>query len=264
MKYPDYGNWVSNIFMRRLFIALGITLVAAVFSYIFSFSGTAWLAFAIRLLLSAFLLAVIFFTTVMFLARKQFSYNGGMVSSKVLDRLLSFVSKEGELKALDIGCGSGALSIKLAKKFPFSTVTGIDYWGESWGYSLRLCNANAEAENVKDRVEFFKGDAARLSFDDECFDIAVSNFVFHEVKSEKNKRNVVKEALRVVKKGGSFAFQDLFEMKSIYGDFDEFMQEIGAEVSELHFVDTSKEPYVQGVLKLPFMLGRTGIIYGIK
>lgn len=40
-------------------------------------------------------------------------------------------------------------------------------------------------------------------------DAAVSNFVFHEVRTQPDKRQVVREALRVVKKGGSFAFQDM-------------------------------------------------------
>jgi len=49
----------------------------------------------------------------------------------------------------------------------------------------------------------------------------VSNLVFHEVKDTEDKRLVVKEALRVVKKGGDFAFQDLFHEEKIYGDIDD-------------------------------------------
>ena len=36
----------------------------------------------------------------------------------------------------------------------------------------------------------------------------MSNFVFHEVRSAKDKRDVVREALRVIKPRGAFAFQE--------------------------------------------------------
>jgi ubiquinone/menaquinone biosynthesis C-methylase UbiE len=39
----------------------------------------------------------------------------------------------------------------------------------------------------------------KLPFADEHFDAVVSNFVFHEVKDVKDKRAVIKEALRVLK-----------------------------------------------------------------
>ncbi len=56
-------------------------------------------------------------------------------------------------------------------------------------------------EGIADRVTFQKGDAAKLDFADETFDAAVSNFVFHEgAFRKKDKRDVVREALRVVKK----------------------------------------------------------------
>jgi len=130
-------------------------------------------------------------------------------------------SSEGQ--ALDIGCGNGALTIKLANRFPGARVTGIDYWGEKWAYSKNTCEANAKAEKVADRVVFQKASATKLPFEDEHFDVAVSNLCFHEVGDAKDKREVIREALRVVKKGGKFAFQDLFLLKQVYGDKDELM-----------------------------------------
>ena len=65
----------------------------------------------------------------------------------------------------------------------------------------------------------------------------MSNFVFHEVRSAKDKRDVVKEALRVVKKGGAFSFQDMFSQKALYGDMDEFVRILKAEgISEVHYI----------------------------
>ena len=77
---------------------------------------------------------------------------------------------------------------------------------------------------VADHIAFQKGDAAKLDFPDETFDAVVSNFVFHEVRTAKDKRDVVKEALRVLKKGGVFSFQDMFSQKALYGDMEEFVR----------------------------------------
>ena len=87
----------------------------------------------------------------------------------------------GKGRALDIGCGNGALTIKLAQKYPAAQIIGIDYWGRSWEYSKHACERNAEIAGVSERVTFQKASAASLPFDDGYFDAAVSNFVFHMV-----------------------------------------------------------------------------------
>ena len=55
---------------------------------------------------------------------------------------------DGKGKILDIGTGSGSLIIKLAKTFPKSFLTGIDYWGGNWEYSKAQCQQNAEIEGA--------------------------------------------------------------------------------------------------------------------
>ncbi|MCK4730978.1 MAG: methyltransferase [Methanophagales archaeon] len=41
--------------------------------------------------------------------------------------MIDKLSWDGQKKALDVGTGNGGCAIKVAKKFPDSTVTGIDY-----------------------------------------------------------------------------------------------------------------------------------------
>lgn len=55
---------------------------------------------------------------------------------------------DGKGKILDIGTGSGSLIIKLAKNFPKSFLTGIDYWGGNREYSKAKCQQNAEIEGA--------------------------------------------------------------------------------------------------------------------
>jgi len=245
----DYGNWVS----RRLIYfpaALAVIFVAlSFFSYYF------------LIIALPFLIITAYFTYAYF----EFSPAGGDIQARIRAFVLDRLEWDGKGKALDIGCGNGALTVGLAKKYPDAVVTGIDYWEGKWEYSLAACEKNAAIEGVADRVKFQKASAVSLPFEDWAFDAAISNFVFHEVKDAKNKRDVVKEALRTVKKGGYFAFQDLFPVKSLYGDIDNLLEEIKSwGIEDVRYVNTSNADFIPALLKLPFMVGSIGIIYGRK
>ena len=246
---PDYGNWVST----KLVYVPG--LIAAFL---------AALSFMIPLLLGLALLSFLCFGYFAY-ARYRFSPKGGNIQARIIDLALSHVRWNGKGKAIDIGCGNGPLTIGLAKDYPDATITGIDYWGPAWEYSKDLCERNAQLEGVTQRVTFQMASASDLPFDDETFDLGVSNLVFHEVKDLANKREVIKEALRVVKKGGRFVFQDLFLLKRLYGEIDDLLETIRSwGIEEVEFVNTSKSEFIPKPLKLPFMVGRIGILHGKK
>jgi SAM-dependent methyltransferase len=104
-----------------------------------------------------------------------------------------------------------------------------------------------------------------LPFDDEYFDVAVSNFVFHMVGYSKDKREVIREALRVVKKGGKFSFQDEFLVKQLFGDINDLIETIKSwGISKVEFVQTRDSEFIPRTLKLPFILGTVGLIRGEK
>ena len=78
---------------------------------------------------------------------------------------------------------------------------------------------------------------------------------------------MVKEALRVVKKGGVFSFQDIFSQKALYGDMDEFVRELKAEgISEVYYIGNleKKLDFIPGYVKTPWMISGMGILYGRK
>jgi ubiquinone/menaquinone biosynthesis C-methylase UbiE len=248
-KKADYGNWVSKRLIYIPALLAVIFLVLSVFSYFF------------LILFLPFLIISTYFAY----AYYRFSPAGGDIQAKIREFVLDRLEWDGRGTALDIGCGNGALAVQLAKKYPDADVIGIDYWGGKWDYSLGACEKNAEKEGVLSRMQFQRASASRLPFEDGYFDAAVSNFVFHEVKDAENTRDVIKEAIRVVKKGGFFAFQDLFPLKKIYGDLDNLLAEIQSwDVDEVKYVDTSNADFIPAALKLPFMVGATGIIYGRK
>jgi ubiquinone/menaquinone biosynthesis C-methylase UbiE len=198
-------------------------------------------------------------------ARYQFSPRGGNVQNQIWELVLSNFAWNGEGQALDIGCGNAPLTIKLARKYPRARIIGIDYWGKKWEYSKSICEKNAGIEGVEKRVSFQKASAAQLPFKDEYFDAAVSNLVFHEVSESRDKREVIREALRVVKKGGKFAFQDLFLLKRIYGEPDQLLSTIQSwGIKKVEFKRTYEAAFIPTMLKLPFMVGAIGIISGEK
>ena len=245
----DYGNWVSR---RLIYIP---AILAAVFF------GLSYLSLFFLIGAVLFLIPLVYFVYAYF----QFSPRGGDLQAKIGNLVLNKLSWDGNGKLLDIGCGNGALAIEAAKKYPNAEIAGIDYWGGQWEYSKKTCERNAEIANVADRTAFYKASAAQLPFEDETFDVAVSNFVFHEVQDVKDKRLVIREALRVLKKDGIFVFHDLFLWERIYGEPQDLLATIkGWGIQDVKLSNTSQETFVPGAMKLPFMLGKVGIIHGKK
>jgi len=249
-KTVEYGNWVS----LRLVLMPGVLALLL--------GGSAVFLPPLGIAAGFFLLVSAYFAY----ARYAFSPKGRDIQAKALDLVLSHVPEgDGEGKALDIGCGSGALAIRIAKRYPNARVVGIDRWSGGWGSSKRLCERNASLEGVAERVSFEAADAASLPFDDEAFDLAVSNFVFHEVRGVRDKRRLLNEALRVVKAGGCFVFQDLFLWRLVYGEIDDLLDTVRSwGVESVEFIDTSGSAFIPRTLKLPFMLGTAGILRGKK
>lgn len=246
---PDYGNWVSA---RLLYIPGLATIVLAGLSLVFP------------VLLAVALFPLLCFAYFVYL-RYRFSPRGGNVQARIRGLILGYLHWDGQGKVIDIGCGNAPLTISLAKKYPNAKITGIDYWGPGWGYSKTICERNAEIEGVGQRVSFQMASAAALPFDDDAFDVAVSNLVFHEVKDARDKRDVIREALRIVRKGGIFVFQDLFLWKRIYGEIDDLLETIRSwGIEKVEFVNTTDLQVIPKAFKLPFLIGTMGILYGKK
>lgn len=246
---PVYGNWLNPKFIQVPGL-IGLVML-----------GLAYFVPILAVLAALFLLIAAYFAY----ARYLFSQQGGDVQGKIWAKLLAHFDWNGEGQALDIGCGSAVLVIALAKKYPRASVTGIDDWGKGWEYSQAVCERNARLEGVEPRVTFQKASASRLPFPDGYFDAAVSNLVFHEVAGSVDKRELLREALRVVKKGGPFAFQDLFLIEPMYGKVDALLDTIRSwGISQVEFFETRNEPFIPAALKLPFMVGTVGMLVGVK
>ncbi len=203
---PDYKNWVPRGMMIGAVCGAALLLVGTV-----AIAATGLIPSGmLRALLSAFLgvafLGVSVFSIWCVSAYRAFSYQGKRkLSKKIIERLAEYVSAPDGGTILDVGCGSGALTIACAKRNPRSTVTGLDRWGKEYAsFSKQLCENNARAEGVSNTV-FVGGDAVKLDFPDGCFDAVTSNYVYHNIPGV-DKQGLLLETLRVLKKGGVFRY----------------------------------------------------------
>ncbi len=121
MEQPDYGNWVP---LKYIYITGFIRVILLLSSFLF---------------LLSIIGAIFFFICTVYLiyARNKFSPNGGNLQSKIYELVLDCLNWDGNGKLIDIGCGNAPLSIKAVKKYTKAHVTGIDYWGGMWEYSLK-------------------------------------------------------------------------------------------------------------------------------
>lgn len=172
-------------------------------------------------------------------AHGKFSYDGKRhLSKEIVEGTAEYVTlPEGGI-GLDVGCGSGALTIACAKRNPQGRMVGIDRWGKEYAsFSQQLCEDNSDAEGVQN-TEFHQGDACKLDYPDEYFDAVTSNYVYHNIAGV-NKQELLRETLRVLKKGGTFAIHDIMS-KARYGDMQQFVNELYNEGYEgVELIDTT-------------------------
>ncbi len=256
MEAPlDYGNWIRR---RRLLILGLCTLgVAALFFIPLGSLYRVAVTVLFALLFTSFLFPLY--------AYLMFSQNGGKLQDKVYNVLIQRLGATVKGQVLDIGSGNGVLAVKLAQRMSDVEVVGVDSWGKDWEYSKEVCEKNARAATVDDRVHFRKGDAAALDFAPDTFDGAISNLTFHEVQSVADKRTLVREALRIVKPGGTFAFIDYFYDAKYYGnasDFENYLQ--GLHLAQCKCRPLRDEMDIPLLLRHPRVLGKVGMIYGRK
>ncbi len=197
-------------------------------------------------------------------AYRAFSYEGKrQLSRQIIEGIADYVTLPKGGTGLDIGCGSGALTIACAKRNPQRKMVGIDRWGKDYAeFSLPLCQGNAKAESVGN-TSFQKGDATKLPFSDETFDAVTSNYVYHNI-SGYDKQKLLLETLRVLKKGGTFAIHDLMS-KNRYGDMEAFCQKLKEMgYAEVRMIDTTDGMFMSKKESKRLMLQGSTLLVGRK
>ncbi len=108
--------------------------------------------------------------------------------------------KKGD-HVLDLGCGTGLLSLKLLKRAD-CRITAAD----SSADMLKLFEEKIAALDLGSRIRCVRQDAAGLRFPKESFDIVAATVALHHVK---NKLPMVKKIRSVLKPGGRFVLGEI-------------------------------------------------------
>ncbi|OAP62944.1 hypothetical protein AYL99_02171 [Fonsecaea erecta] len=118
----------------------------------------------------------------------------------LLPKLQSMKEAKPQLALLDVGAGSGTISVSFAKLIPGGHVTGIDLNPNI----LPRARAVAEMAGVKN-IDFQQGSVYQLPFADETFDVTFCHQVLIHIG---NPWDALREMLRVTKRGGVVAARE--------------------------------------------------------
>jgi len=158
------------------------------------------------------------------------------------------VAKMGKGTILDLGSGTGYLSIEIAKRSTGLKVCGIDL-------SRQMVKiARRHAKGV-DNARFVFGNAARLPFKDNSMDLVVSTGASHHWKTP---RLVFDECHRVLKTGGEAwiydgcpeVFDTPADRRKMNEEYGFFVGRLGPKVSEIHgFTGEEYQTEIRGMIE---------------
>lgn len=120
----------------------------------------------------------------------------GSHARKLYPHVVDEVAACGPRRALDLGCGTGALAELVLEAVPGCELSGVDL------SEAMLAEAH---ERLGSRVELVEGDSEHLPFPDGFFDVVYCNDSFHHYP---NPERAAYQAWRVLRAGGVFVVGD--------------------------------------------------------
>jgi len=147
-----------------------------------------------------------------FLLQAGVMYWGSRVGKlRLRDKLIASIPWRGDEKVLDVGCGHGLMLLGAAKQLRSGRAIGLDLWQkeDQAGNSPDATLRNAALENVANRVELRDGDARRMPFADDEFDVVLSSWALHNIYDRAGRDAAVCEIVRVLKPGGRLIIVDI-------------------------------------------------------
>lgn len=162
-----------------------------------------------------------------FLARlgKKRLRPGGITATNWLIEKANF-SKESQV--LEVACNMCTTSIELAQTFGCSII-GIDMDPKA----LEKARHNIQQAGVADLIKVQQGNAMKLPFPDNSFDIVINEAMLTMLRSEA-KEKAIREYLRVLKPGGKLLTHDVaYEADGMEEKLDQLSQTIHVNVQPL-------------------------------
>ncbi|WP_320042026.1 class I SAM-dependent methyltransferase [uncultured Desulfobacter sp.] len=123
---------------------------------------------------------------------KMHSHNHGEETRKFLVNSAK-LGEKNHPRVLDICCGTGSVALAFTQKHPNVQSIGYDF-------AVGMLH-KAKQKDTSGRTQFINGDAARLSFADNSFDVVCCSHALYELKNEVRTAALL-EMKRVVKPYG--------------------------------------------------------------
>lgn len=150
-------------------------------------------------------------------------------------------------QVLDIGCGSGGITLFLAREYQPASIIGYDVEQPV----VDLATKRAAEQGLSDRASFLRGAPGPLPFADQSFDIVFSKDALIHVA---DKEALFEDIFRVLRPGGRFAASDW--LTSHDGEPSEAMRDYLA-AEGLSFGMASARRYEAAMKKAGFIDVRT-------
>ncbi|MBI3737513.1 MAG: class I SAM-dependent methyltransferase [Chloroflexi bacterium] len=135
---------------------------------------------------------------------------GPMSALRMRRDMLSQMGDLSGKRILDVGCGTGTMSIMVKQKYPVGDVVGLD------GDTQILEIARSKAEKAGVEIRFEQGMSFDLPYPDGSFDFILTSMMLHHLDRDAKQRTAA-EMYRVLRPGGRLIGLDFAEPRSAFG-----------------------------------------------
>ena len=147
------------------------------------------------------------------------------------------------IKVLDLGCGTGNITLAVKNRYPHAQITCIDL-------AERMIELAQFKLSKYDNIEYKVGDLRNIDFKSD-YDLIISSLALHHLQSNEEKIAAYKKVYGALKKGGAFYNADNVQASSKYlenvniAQWKEFMLQslTEQEIDEVWLPTHYKEDY---------------------
>jgi SAM-dependent methyltransferase len=202
----NYGIDAPTVVRNLILIGALLLIVSGVTTALLYFSRISRTVLTEILQINGLSTAIVCFITAFWMLASS-----KWLKHRVARKLLDAREWRGDETVLDVGCGRGLIAVNAARRVPNGKVTGVDIWQERdlGGNNPAAIRANAIAADVVERLIVDTGDARKLPYVDNTFDVVASMTAIHNIPGVAGRGAAIAECWRVTKPGGQILIFDI-------------------------------------------------------